>query len=125
MGQHQGLAFYTIGQRKGIGLPAGPYYVLNKNIKKNILVITNNEKDLFKKELIDEKCKLDCWQTAKITIESKVKNSLSSRASVEQKYTKYKIQNTKYYLISSTSDNLRPISGFLRGKELLGGGIII
>lgn len=51
VGKHDGLWFYTIGQRKGIGLAGGPYYVLDKNIKKNLLIVTKNEKDLYKKEL--------------------------------------------------------------------------
>jgi tRNA-specific 2-thiouridylase len=40
IGQHTGLADYTIGQRKGLGI-AGPepYYVLQKDLKKNALVI--------------------------------------------------------------------------------------
>lgn len=52
LGRHQGLWFYTIGQRQGIGLPGGPFYVLNKNLKKNTLIVTKNEKDLYSKELI-------------------------------------------------------------------------
>lgn len=40
LGQHQGLAFYTIGQRKGIRIAAPePYYVLEKNATENILVV--------------------------------------------------------------------------------------
>jgi len=40
LGQHTGLADYTIGQRKGLGI-AGPepYYVIQKNLKDNALVI--------------------------------------------------------------------------------------
>jgi len=42
IGQHKGLAYYTIGQRKGIKVPAEkPYYVLRKDIKRNQLVIGN------------------------------------------------------------------------------------
>ncbi|MBU2545124.1 tRNA 2-thiouridine(34) synthase MnmA, partial [Patescibacteria group bacterium] len=52
VGEHQGLWFYTIGQRKGIGLAGGPYYVLSKDVKKNILIVTKKEKDLYKKELL-------------------------------------------------------------------------
>ena len=52
LGKHQGLIFYTIGQRKGIGLSGGPYYVLEKDTKNNLLIVTKNEKDLYKKELI-------------------------------------------------------------------------
>lgn len=50
VGRHSGLACYTIGQRKGIKLPSGPYFVLNKN--KGRLIVTKNKKHLFKKEVI-------------------------------------------------------------------------
>jgi tRNA-specific 2-thiouridylase len=40
LGEHQGLANYTIGQRKGLGLAsAEPLYVLDKDISQNILVV--------------------------------------------------------------------------------------
>jgi tRNA-specific 2-thiouridylase len=44
LGDHQGLAFYTIGQRKGIRLSASePLYVLEKNPKENFLVVGSAE----------------------------------------------------------------------------------
>lgn len=52
LGQHQGLWFYTIGQRKGIGLAGGPYWVLGNNLRKNTLIVTNNQENLYQKELI-------------------------------------------------------------------------
>lgn len=40
LGQHSGLAFYTIGQRKGLGLAdAEPYYVLEKDLATRTLVV--------------------------------------------------------------------------------------
>ena len=40
LGEHQGLAFYTIGQRKGLGLASSqPYYVLTKDASRNALVV--------------------------------------------------------------------------------------
>lgn len=40
LGQHQGLAFYTISQRKGLGIfAAEPYYVLEKDLAENRLVV--------------------------------------------------------------------------------------
>jgi tRNA-specific 2-thiouridylase len=40
LGQHQGLAFYTIGQRKGLGIAhSRPLYVLAKNLAENALVV--------------------------------------------------------------------------------------
>lgn len=46
VGEHEGLPLYTIGQRRGINIGGdGPYYVVDKNLQKNILVVTNDEKD--------------------------------------------------------------------------------
>ena len=52
LGTHQGLYFYTIGQRKGLNLSNGPYYVKSFDISKNALIVTKNKKDLYKKEAI-------------------------------------------------------------------------
>jgi len=52
IGEHRGLHFYTTGQRKGINLPNGPYYVTGKDIKKNILIVSKNKKNLLSKEAI-------------------------------------------------------------------------
>lgn len=51
LGEHKGLCFYTIGQRKGIGLSGGPWFVIDKDIKKNNLIVSKNEKDLLRKEV--------------------------------------------------------------------------
>lgn len=40
LGEHRGLAFYTIGQRKGIGIPSAvPLYVIDKDISNNCLIV--------------------------------------------------------------------------------------
>ena len=36
IGKHKGLWFHTIGQRKGLGLSGGPWFVVKKNVKKKI-----------------------------------------------------------------------------------------
>jgi tRNA-specific 2-thiouridylase len=44
IGQHTGLADYTIGQRKGIGLSApGPFYVIAKDADLNRLIVGSRE----------------------------------------------------------------------------------
>jgi tRNA-uridine 2-sulfurtransferase len=47
VGEHNGTAFYTIGQRQGIGVggPGGPWFVVKKNLKTNTLTVTNNPND--------------------------------------------------------------------------------
>ncbi|MFP3854022.1 MAG: tRNA 2-thiouridine(34) synthase MnmA [Anaerolineales bacterium] len=44
LGEHKGLAFYTIGQRKGIGIAAPhPLYVLAKDMENNRLIVGPRE----------------------------------------------------------------------------------
>ncbi len=51
LGQHSGLAFYTIGQRKGLGFAAGePLYVLALDRSRNRLVVGRAE-ELGRREL--------------------------------------------------------------------------
>lgn len=55
IGEHQGLAFYTIGQRKGLGVASAvPLYVIDKDPQRNALII-GPQKALGKSELIAEK----------------------------------------------------------------------
>jgi tRNA-uridine 2-sulfurtransferase len=40
LGQHEGLPFYTIGQRKGLGISANePLFVLRKDVARNALIV--------------------------------------------------------------------------------------
>lgn len=40
LGQHRGFWFHTIGQRKGLGLSGGPWYVVAKNVDENIIYVS-------------------------------------------------------------------------------------
>lgn len=42
VGEHNGFWFYTIGQRQGIGLSGGPWYVVAKDPDKNQIIISRN-----------------------------------------------------------------------------------
>ena len=43
VGRHSGVLYYTIGQRKGLGIGGnrGPWFVVGKDVQKNILYVTN------------------------------------------------------------------------------------
>lgn len=41
LGEHNGFWFHTIGQRKGLGLGQGPWFVVKKNIDENIVYVSN------------------------------------------------------------------------------------
>jgi tRNA (5-methylaminomethyl-2-thiouridylate)-methyltransferase len=42
VGAHEGFWFYTIGQRQGLGLPGGPWYVADKKPEENTVYISRN-----------------------------------------------------------------------------------
>lgn len=41
VGTHNGYWFHTIGQRKGLGLGGGPWFVVDKDIERNILYVAH------------------------------------------------------------------------------------
>ena len=41
IGEHKGYWFHTIGQRKGLGLSGGPWYVVRKNVRDNVIYVSN------------------------------------------------------------------------------------
>ena len=41
IGEHKGLWFHTIGQRKGMGFSGGPWFVVKKDVAKNILYVSH------------------------------------------------------------------------------------
>ena len=132
--EHHGLWFYTIGQRKGIGLAGGPYWVLDKNLKKNLLIVTKNEKDLLKKELI---CKNVNWISGKTPkLPLKIKAKIRYRSQLASA-TIYHLKPKTYYLIFDRPQRaITPGQSVVfyspaevstkagKGQEVLGGGII-
>lgn len=57
IGEHDGVFFYTIGQRKGLGIGGGgngmPWFVVKKDVANNILYVSQGEDEtLFSKSLI-------------------------------------------------------------------------
>lgn len=51
LGTHNGIPFYTIGQRRGIGAHLKPYYVININKGTNTITI-GEEQELYKDTLV-------------------------------------------------------------------------
>ena len=124
IGRHQGLAFYTIGQRKGIGLPGGPYFVLRKDLKKNILIVTKDERDLYQKGLIANKLNWISSKESHLPLKIKVKIRYRSKSAPA---TICKIKDKTYKVnFDCPQKAITPGQSavFYRGQEVLGGGII-
>lgn len=41
IGEHRGLWFHTIGQRKGLGFGGGPWFVVKKDVGRNVLYVSH------------------------------------------------------------------------------------
>lgn len=52
LGEHSGLHFYTIGQRKGIELADGPHFVVKKDVDTDALIVSRNKSEFAKKEVV-------------------------------------------------------------------------
>jgi tRNA-specific 2-thiouridylase len=125
IGDHKGLFFYTIGQRKGIKLPGGPYYVSGKDFRKNFLIVTKKEKDLFKKELIAENINWISGASPRFPLKAKVKIRYRSNGAeavinpVNNKEVKVIFKKQQRAITPGQS------TVFYKGETLLGGGIIV
>jgi len=63
IGEHQGLMYYTLGQRQGLGIGGRndrgeePWYVVGKNLEKNVLLVAQGEHELlFSDSLVGTDC---------------------------------------------------------------------
>ncbi len=75
LGSHKGFWFHTIGQRKGLGLSGGPWFVVQKDPARNIVYVSSVEARLQRPQLtftissmhwLEEKPSLDRFYTVKI-----------------------------------------------------------
>lgn len=125
LGEHKGLWFYTIGQRKGIFLSGGPFYVLDKNLRKNLLIVTKNEKDLYKKEL---QVKNVNWISDKepdlpLKVVAKIRYRHKAALAIITKCLRSKVYNLEFKVAQRAITPGQSVV-FYKGDELLGGGII-
>lgn len=120
LGSHDGIWFYTVGQRKGIGLSGGPYFVVGKNARKNELVVSRNEKDLLGKEVA---FKSASWVSGKepdfpLRVKAKIRYGHKEASGVLDK-NKFFFNKPQRAITSGQS------IVFYKGNEAIGGGIII
>ncbi|MEC7278143.1 MAG: tRNA 2-thiouridine(34) synthase MnmA [Bdellovibrionota bacterium] len=105
VGQHDGMAYYTIGQRKGLGLggQGEPWFVVDKNVEQNVVVVERGEEHpaLYASEL---------WANELSFVEkdflSKLKSSLPFECTAKIRY-RQKDQRCK--IVSVEEDRLHVV----------------
>lgn len=125
IGQHRGLPLYTVGQRKKIGLAGGPYYVRNKDIEKNILLVTKDKRTLKRRSLSCNQLNWLDGQPPKfpITVKAKVRyrNPLSAAKVDRQDAGRCRVDfRTPQSAVTAGQSVV-----FYKGSKLMGGGVII
>ncbi|HMB26171.1 MAG TPA: tRNA 2-thiouridine(34) synthase MnmA [Patescibacteria group bacterium] len=124
LGEHQGLFHFTIGQRKGLKLSDGPWFVAGFDKKKNALLVSKKEKDLYKKELTVKNIN---WleKPKKFPTRFKCKIRYNARLSVARVYR----LSEKKYQVDFTRFQRAPALGqfcvFYKGSQCFGGGEIV
>jgi len=123
LGKHEGLHFYTIGQRKGIGLSGGPYFVLDKDSSLNRLVVTTDEKKIYQDSLIVKKYNLLSIDKIEDEMQVDVKIRSTQKAFKGVLYQKGDNIEVKFSKPQRAVTSGQ-IAAFYRDDVLLGGGEI-
>lgn len=123
IGSHKGVWFYTLGQRHGFNTRSNvPYYIIDKDIDKNILYASKNIFSLSNKFLLN-----DVNWIRKVSLPFKGKVKLRYRQN--DKECKIKTSRSKKELICELKNKRNIIvpgqaAVFYKNNELLGGGIV-
>jgi len=120
LGKHQGIARYTLGQRKGLGLSGGPWYVVGLDGNTARVVVAPPEESLIRRVKVDD----ILWVrkpvhaeviTAKLRYQSK-----PALCCISAEGESIRV------LFNAPQKPTAPgqVAAFYAGNELLGGGII-
>lgn len=124
IGRHKGLIYYTIGQRKGLGISAKePCYVLGLDARENqVIVASNNE--LFRKGLVAEQ--INWISDAEIPKQAELLAKVRYRTkAAEASFEKCGDKQARiYFREAQRAISPGQIVAFYKGEEVLGGGII-
>ncbi|MBN1325896.1 tRNA 2-thiouridine(34) synthase MnmA [Candidatus Falkowbacteria bacterium] len=125
MGKHLGLPYYTIGQRKGLGLSGGPWYVINLNVQKNQLIITDDpgHSVLFNDIMYVSQINwINNIPKMPVKVEIKIRSMNKKQSGIirkEKNSYQIKFKNKQRAITPGQS------AVFYKKDEVLGGGIII
>ena len=124
LGKHKGVVYYTIGQRKGLGIALGrPVFVTDINSRTNEVVL-GPEEDIFKTDLVAKDVNFIAFDKLEepVTVEAKVRYSGKPAEAVISPLKDGKVK-------VSFKEKQRAITKgqsvvFYQGNKVVGGGVI-
>jgi tRNA-specific 2-thiouridylase len=123
LGQHRGIAFYTIGQRHGLGLSSSkPLYIVRIEAESNRIVL-GNEKELYSRKLTAQKLN---WISGKAPQDPMIATAKIRYKSREAEATVFSRDDSVDVHFANPQKAVTPGQAvvFYNMHEVLGGGII-
>jgi tRNA-specific 2-thiouridylase len=124
VGEHNGIAFYTIGQRKGLGIQSlEPHYVVNIDHTTNTLIVGSRD-DIMKKSLIVKELNWICMSAPHRPFAAgvKIRSTMREMPALVSPVDENRVQ------VVFESPQWAPAPGqsavFYTGSMVAGGGII-
>jgi len=126
IGEHQGVYYYTIGQRKGFGVGGnrGPYYCVGKNVKTNTLYLTSVKNEHYLDS--DKALITDINFIENIPDELDIQCKFRYRQPDQQVHFKRIDQNSAYLIYPQKIKAVTPGQQAVLYKDglMIGGGVI-
>jgi len=128
VGKHDGIAFYTLGQRKGVGAHRSlPKYVVRIDVEKNAVIIGDQEDTLGTELIADHINYVSSQEPFKpLDVMAKIRYNSTEEPAVLYPLEKDNGQDKVKVIFKKPQRAITPGQSvvFYKGDEVLGGGII-
>jgi len=122
LGEHKGIAFYTIGQREGLGIARGyPLYITKIDASKNRIIVGVKEEALNDEFLTKDLSFVSCPIKKKVVLRVKIRyNHKEAEAKISPTKNKIRVKfKTPQFAITPGQSAV-----FYDKDEVVGGGVI-
>jgi tRNA-5-taurinomethyluridine 2-sulfurtransferase len=125
LGEHNGFWYFTVGQRRGIHLSGGPWYVVSKDVETNTVFISNAARDVM--ELRDTVTVSGFnWISGDVSSKTELSVKVRHGAKMYQAAIEYMKNNRLRVKLAEKDRGLAPgqFAVLYDGEYCLGGGVI-
>ena len=123
LGQHKGYPFYTVGQRKGLGITFGKPVFVTQIIPESNSVVLGDESELDKHEMNVARINLIKYEEITSGMEATTKIRYKDKGTLSNLYPDQDLVRVRFY---GQAKGVAPGQSavFYEGEDVIGGGII-